>query len=164
MLEFRPYEHRYRESCVSVFDSNCPKYLHPDERADFEAWLDEVEGTYLVMAFRDQVIGCGGFVVDAQEAKLSLTWGLVHSDHHGRGCGQRLLVERLLSGFSGGTATWARLATTPQVEAFFGRVGFRRTDHIPNGWGPGMDRVELRLELEPELLSELKVLQRRTIG
>ena len=164
MPEFRRYNSSDREACLAIFDSNCPEFLHPKERADFQAWLDAPEGIYLVMVESGRVIGCGGFVIDAQERKLSLCWGLLHADWHGRRLGELLLLERLTRGVDSGGATWSRLATTPKVEPFFVRVGYRRVEHTPDGWGPGMDSVELRLELGPEVVEEFKERRRRFKG
>lgn len=44
---------------------------------------------------------------------------------------------------------WAvRLQTIPATEGFFHRVGFETRSVEPDGFGPGMDRVAMRMELD----------------
>jgi len=156
MPTLRDYTTRDRAACLAIFDSNCPGFMHPDERREFEAWLAEPEGSYFVLVEHGDVVGCGGFAIEAEEPRLTLTWGLVHADHHGRRWGALLLLERLLRGFDAGGATHSQLGTTPAVEPFFARVGFRRIGHIPDGWAPGMERIDMRLELDTQTVADLR--------
>lgn len=156
MLRFRPFEPTDRNACLEIFDSNSPLYLHPGERGVFEAWLEAPEGTYLVLTQESEVIGCGGYALETETQLLSLTWGLLHADQHGRHLGELMLLERLLRGVADTAASVSRLATTPQVESFFARVGYRRTDLIANGWGPSLDKVEMRLDFDPAILADLR--------
>ncbi len=156
MLRFRPFEPNDRDACLAIFDSNSPGYLHPDERGLFETWLKAPEGTYLVLEDGDEVIGCGGYVLETETRLLSLTWGLLRADHQGRHLGALLLLERLLRGIDHTEADGSRLATTPRVESFFARVGYRRTDFIADGWGPSLDKVEMRLDFDPAILANLR--------
>lgn len=156
MLAFRTYTASDRAACLCIFDSNCPDFMHPDERAEFEGWLAHHEGTYLVLEDEGAVMGCGGFVVEQDEPRLTLTWGLVHRAQHGRRRGELLLLERLVRGAEAGGATHSQLGTAPLTEAFFERVGFRRTGLAPDGWAPGLDRVDMRLELDEATVSDLR--------
>ena len=40
------------------------------------------------------------------------------------------------------------LATSPSAAGFFEKNGFKRTSVLPGGFGPGLDRVELRMKLQ----------------
>lgn len=45
--------------------------------------------------------------------------------------------------------THIRLDTLPSTAPFFERFGFEAVSVEPNGYGPGMDRVEMRRTLRP---------------
>ena len=156
MASLHPYSPVDREACLAIFDSNCPEFMHPDERSEFEDWLSNLDGTYLVLEVDGEIVGCGGFAVEAEEQRLTLTWGLVHGDHHGRHLGALLLLERLIRGLDAGGATHSQLGTAPLTEAFFARVGFESIARTPDGWAPGLDRVDMRLEFTPEAASQLR--------
>jgi len=38
-INFRPYSSNDRESCLSIFDANCPKYFATNERSDYAQFL-----------------------------------------------------------------------------------------------------------------------------
>lgn len=50
----------------------------------------------------------------------------------------------------------SRLATSPQVDPFFAIVGYGRTDYIDDGWGPGLDKVEMHLGFKPGMIAGLR--------
>lgn len=156
MLRVRPYRPADRDACLAIFDSDCPRFLHPEERPGFAAWLDSLQGTYLVIEEDGGVIGCGGYALEEDGVTLTLTWGLLHADHHGRRLGDLLLLERLARALDECDATHSKLGTTELIEPFFERVGYRRVSKTPDGWGPGLDRVDLRLEFTPETAADLR--------
>lgn len=43
-LTFRPYTQADRDSCIGLFDANCPEYFAANERADYEAFLGGQSG------------------------------------------------------------------------------------------------------------------------
>ena len=154
MARFRHYSTSDRSACLAVFDSNCPRFLHPSERPGFGEWLHRVTGTFLVLEADEQVIACGGYVQGAGD--VALTWGLLHAGQHGRQLGELLLVERLCRAIDEAEVQSSRLATTPRVAPFFARVGYRHVADERDGWGPGMDRVEMRLDFTVEVVSDLR--------
>lgn len=156
MLRVRTFEPADRDGCLAIFDSNCPRFLHTEERPGFAEWLAAPQGTYLVIEEDGAVIGCGGFALEDDQVTLTLTWGLLHAAHHGRRLGELLLLERLVRSLDTCDATHSKLGTTRMIEPFFGRVGYRRVSETPDGWGPGLDRVDLRLEFTPEVTADLR--------
>jgi GNAT superfamily N-acetyltransferase len=128
--------------------SNTPQFFAEDEFADFEHFLAEVPGTYLV-ALDDggRVLACGGYDVDADAVVAVLTWGMVRRDLHRDGIGSRLLRERLRRAAADPRARGVRLDTSQHSRPFFERFGFRVTGHTPDGYAPGLDRYDMTLEL-----------------
>ena len=88
----RPLEGGDREACLGIFDSNVPDAFRPEERGEFERFLDEPPGPVL------------------------------------------------------------RLETIPDTVGFFRHLGFEVVREEPDGYGPGLPRVELRRPLRHEEL------------
>jgi N-acetylglutamate synthase-like GNAT family acetyltransferase len=84
--------------------------------------------------------------MDAEEV-AALTWGMVRRDLHRQGIGRDLLHYRLKAIRADGRAKVVRLRTVPLVQEFFARQGFDVVDVVPNGYGPGLDRVTMALQL-----------------
>jgi ribosomal protein S18 acetylase RimI-like enzyme len=131
--DFRPTD---APACLALFDSNTPDYYHPNERAFFAAFI--ASGHYLperlhklgapaghlyVVTRGDDCVACGGWYLDGDLANLS--FGTVHRAHHRRGIGAFLLGARLNAIRDDGRATAVRVRTTPSVQGFFERAGFR---------------------------------------
>jgi N-acetylglutamate synthase-like GNAT family acetyltransferase len=149
-LEIRDFETRDCEACLNLFDSNTPQFFAPHERAEFEMYLDDLEergpnAEYLVLEADEKIVACGGYYVS--EGTAGLTWGLVGRDRHGEGFGTNLLRERLHRIARVPNAHEVVLDTTRQSKGFFERFGFEVTKITPDGYGAGLDRVDMRLEL-----------------
>lgn len=161
-LLLRPYALGDREGCLEVFDSNVGEYLHAEERPDFDGWLSAPKGVFLSLERDGQVIGCGGHATDLipasdrSEPELRMTWGLLHRQEHGRGLGDWLFLARLVHGAKTTGVARASLGTTPRVAPFFERFGFRRIAYRPDGWGPGLHRLDLILGLQSEVIESLE--------
>jgi RimJ/RimL family protein N-acetyltransferase len=151
-MTFRPYTPADREACLAIFDSNCPTFVAPVERADFEAYLAAPRGRYSVLCDgTGAVLGCGGVHFDRDGRHAHLTWGLIHGAHHRKGLGRAITLERL---------RW--IAETPGVErvmmdtsqhtaGFYEKLGFRQTRVIEDGYAPGLHRHELELAVDDTL-------------
>lgn len=149
----RPYEPGDRSACLELFDSNVPEFFQAWERPAFEAFLDALPGSYLVVAEGTEVVACGG-VAHEGGGVASICWTVVRRDRHGEGIGRHLLcachaVARRLSGLER-----LRLETIPQVAPFFRKLGYHVASVEPDGYGPGMDRVNMETGLTPVNLEE----------
>src|SRR6185503_4670446 len=108
--------------------------------------LDSLPGPYFIIEDKGTVIGCGGWALDSEDV-AALTWGMVRRDYHQRGIGRELLRYRIQAIRDDGRAKVLRLRTIPRVQGFFAREGFNVVDIVPDGYGPGMDRVTMELLL-----------------
>jgi ribosomal protein S18 acetylase RimI-like enzyme len=143
----RLYEAADREACLGVFDSNVPKYFTKDERDQFATFLDELPGPYLVLTDSDGVVGCGGYAVRADSGEADLCWGMVRRDAHGLGLG-RLLTERRIDLAVGDPAVRAvTLNTSQHTRGFYEKLGFEVLSIQRDGYGPGLDRCDMRREV-----------------
>jgi ribosomal protein S18 acetylase RimI-like enzyme len=146
----RAYRSTDRAACMAVFDSNVPVYFLAEERALFTDFLDALPGPYLVMENSDGgIVACGGWALDEGGARADLCWGMVHASVQGRGWGRRLTRLRIEGARHEPGIREIALSTTQRTEGFYLRFGFRTRRTVPDGYGPGLDRCEMRLAFDP---------------
>lgn len=143
---FRPYEKADREACMALFESNCPKYFAPEERADYEDFLDTLNCDYSVLTIGEELVGCGGIHVDAETGQGNLCWGMVDQSRHKSGLGKALLEFRLAAIKANPAATHVHIDTSQLSGPFFAKYGFKETHKTKDGYGAGIDHVEMILE------------------
>ena len=152
-LTLHPYQASDRAACLRVFDSNVPAFFLASERADYTQDLGEFESgawggaaVYLVLEVGSEIVGCGGAYVE-EDGRAGLAWGMVDRRQHRRGLGSLLLRARLewLRAQPEAREVW--LDTSRHSAPFFERFGFQVARTAPDGYGPGHDRLDLRLDL-----------------
>ena len=140
----RTFSSADKEACLAVFDSNRPTFFSAGERPLFSAFLDRLPGPYLVLEnAAGQVVACGGYAVDAEEASASFCWGMVARSLHGQGLGRRLSLARLEGIREDPRVKRVRLDTSQHTTGFYERLGFTVTDIQRDGYQPGMHRCEM---------------------
>lgn len=143
----RPYEPTDRDACLRLFDSNAPRFFDPSEKADFESFLDELDWPYQVIERDGRIVACGGHAVEPDGRTASLCWGMVDGTLHGRGVGTALTAARIAAARATPGVEVLRLDTGPQTKGFYERFGFEVTGMQADGYAPGYDRYDMRLEL-----------------
>jgi len=145
-LNIRAYSGDDRDACLSILAGNTPEFFVANDRDDVARFLDNLPGPYFVAEEQGVIVACGGWAMD-EEQTAALTWGMVRRDLHRQGIGSRLLRYRIEAIRQDGRARIVRLRTVQLVQGFFAAEGFQVVDVIPNGYGPGFDRVTMRLQL-----------------
>ncbi len=147
MDALRPYAPADRAACLAVFDACTPRFFAPGERPLFETWLDAPPKgvAYRVIERDGRVVAGGGWM--RRGATATLCWAMVEPGLHCQGLGGRLVRARLetLRGTPG--VRRVRLGTSFQTRGFYERFGFRVAGVTPDGYGPGLDRVDMTLRL-----------------
>ncbi|MFW6200941.1 MAG: GNAT family N-acetyltransferase [Gemmatimonadota bacterium] len=147
-MHARDYAPADRAACVAVFESNVPEFFVPAEREEFEAFLDDLPGPYLVLEdATGRVVACGGYAVGSGTATADLCWGMVLHELQGTGLGRRLTEARLARIRREGVARAVALRTSQQTRGFYERLGFVTERVAPDGVAPGLDLCEMRLAL-----------------
>jgi ribosomal protein S18 acetylase RimI-like enzyme len=145
----RDFSTQDADSCLSVFDSNIPKFFVPAEREEFREFLAALPGPYLVIEAEARIVACGGWAGSGCE-EAALCWGMVEGSLHRQGIG-RLLTEARLKGIrQSGTISRVLLNTSQHTTAFYERFGFVVVSVVPDGYAPGLDRCEMALDLGPD--------------
>ena len=144
----RPYEVTDRAECLRVFDSNAPWYFLPEERIPFERFLDRLPGPYFVVVDEDDLIACGGHATGRVSGEADICWTMVRRDQHGHGVGNFLLTTCVCDILAIEDIQTVRLETSQHTFPFFQRWGFVVVERVPNGFGPGLDKIEMRIVLD----------------
>src|SRR5688500_133554 len=103
----REYKTDDKDSCIQIFNSNCPKFFDKSELELFDKWLDhqvsenaiyqspaysnsEKDAYYVIELPGSGIIGCGGFYIVKDQNEARLAWGMIHSKFHRQGFGTAL--------------------------------------------------------------------------
>ncbi|WP_420595545.1 GNAT family N-acetyltransferase [Deinococcus sp.] len=142
---FRPYAPADRPVCLTLFDSNLPRYFAEHERTDFAAFLNKVEAEsepYFVIERDASVVACGGVGYEEFPTLAYLSWGMVRGELHGTGLGTQLTQFRLdWLRLHWPAATHTKIETSQHTEGFYARFGFEVVEREQDGFGPGLDKV-----------------------
>lgn len=141
-FEVRDYAVTDKADCLTLFDSNVPRYFDVSERVMFEDFLDNPDGAYFVIKREHQVCGCGGYARE-DRGQARYTWGMVDNRLHGQGLGRLLAEYRLDRIIASGEFREVELFTTPAVAPFFKKFGFEAENIEKGGFAPGMDKVQM---------------------
>lgn len=136
------------DAVLAVFDSNTPEFFTAPERTAFEIFLGSLPGPYYVVEDHHRaVVACGGYALVPEEARADLCWGMVKRAHHRRGLG-RLLTSYRVERISGDSRIQRVIMNTSQhTREFYERLGFSVERVTPDGFGPGLDRCDMVLDL-----------------
>ena len=144
-MDLRPYRPADRDACLAVFDSNTPGFFEAHERAGFAEFLLCPNHRYFVMQHDGAIVGCGGYCVWAEQARLE--WGMVRREWHRQGLGRFLLLFRLREITKTGGVQMVGVGTSQHAAPFFVRQGFKVVSVEKDGYAAGLDRVELTMKL-----------------
>ncbi|WP_440984587.1 GNAT family N-acetyltransferase [Xanthomonas sontii] len=149
MNTIRPYVMQDRAACLALFDSNVPQFFDRSERAGFDRFLQHDTGTwhYLVVARAGVVVACGGHALRLDGRVASFGWGMVDRRLHRHGLGRALTEARLDACRSAGVAR-IELDTSQHTQGFYARFGFGVERVVVDGYGPGLDRWDMALDLD----------------
>lgn len=149
-MRLRPYTPEDRATCLELFASNLPDLFGPGELAIFTAHIDAPTGPYFVLEdARGVAVACGGYTVTGPE-RAFLNWGVIGRPWHRLGHGRLLLYARLGRLIAGSPAV---LCVDTHINHFFvtfyESAGFVVDRVIEDGYGPGLNRYDIHLDLTP---------------
>lgn len=124
---------------------NVPRFFAPHELEEFRRWLAGTPSRYLVVEREQEVVACGGYAVEGERA--GLVWGMVARGLHRQGIGSLLLRARLDAIAREPGVRAVVLDTSQLSRPFYERHGFAVVAETPDGYAPGLHRIDMRLEL-----------------
>src|SRR5688572_13780511 len=142
-ITFRPYSSTDREICLGLFDANCPEFFAPNERADYRGFLDPSPDWYRLSVVAGHLVGAFGL----DPAQSALRWIMIHPDAQGRGIGSAIMEYVVDSARKGGMSSIS-IAASQKSAPFFEKLGAVETSIHENGWGPGLDRIDMTLSID----------------
>jgi len=131
--------------CLALFDANCPEFFDPGERADYVEFLDARPAGYQVCVVGAALVGAFG-VCERSEGGLALRWILISPAAQGQGVGRAMMVQALEI-CRARRAVALHISASQKSAPFFARFGARAIRTLPQGWGPGLDRIEMLLDI-----------------
>lgn len=144
-VTFRPYRDADYKTCIDIFDANCPEFFAPNERQEYGAFLRGLNEGYEVCEQDGCVVGAFG-LHGCSETATGLNWILLDPSVQGVGIGTRIMDRAIDLGRKSGVDLM-RISASHKSAPFFERFGAKAVSVTPNGWGPGMHRVEMELQL-----------------
>lgn len=144
-LLFQPYSVAHKEDCLRIFDANCPRFFAPNERSDYMQFLEASPDGYEVCLLDGKLVGAFG-LIDDRERRSALNWILLDPRSQGLGVGSAIMKRVDDLGRAAGLAL-IHIAASQKSAPFFAKFGALSTAVIDNGWGPGLDRVDMELHL-----------------
>ncbi len=142
-VRFRPLAPGDQADCLRLFDGNCPGYFDPGERVGYLDYLRQPTGPYEVGVLEASLVAAYGLEPTAPGV-LTIRWVVVAPEMQGRGVG-RQLMERAIEQVLGEGCRRLRMAASHRSAPFFAHFGAMELARIPDGWGPGMHRVDMEL-------------------
>jgi GNAT superfamily N-acetyltransferase len=146
-MSLRSFQSGDREACLEVFDSNREPAWPPSLRSEFAACLDYFPESVLVFEHERKAAGCAAFQ-RGSDGHGFIPWLLVRRDLRGNGLGRFLLFAALKKLSAEHDPELVEARCPAAAVGFFERQGFRVARVIPDGWGPGLDRVQLTRKLK----------------
>ncbi|MBK8171535.1 MAG: GNAT family N-acetyltransferase [Sandaracinaceae bacterium] len=151
-MQIRPFQKADLAACLAVFDSNVPLYFTQDERLLFEEFLASLPGPYTIVEDAGEVVACGGFARSNSNSNIvNLCWGMVHRDKHVKGYGTAMLKGRLAEITQNPEIEFVDINTSQHTAPFFESNGFATLYVTKDGYGPGLDRYDMRLTVRPKI-------------
>ncbi len=142
-ISFKSLSLTHRHSCLALFDANCPEFFAPNERSDYETFLNAVPAGYEVCLVGDEIVGAFG-LIGSDPGCANLNWILLDPKSQGRGIGSAIMKRVVESARAAGIAV-IRIAASHKSAPFFARFGAVAVRSTPDGWGPGMHRIDMEL-------------------
>lgn len=134
-----------KAACLELFDANCPEYFAPNERKDYENFLAANPENYELCFVARPLVGAFGLMHDGAGDR-NLRWVLLEPSSQGLGIGA-MIMERVILNASESGARVVNIAASHKSAPFFAKFGSTKVTVTANGWGPGLDRVDMVLKL-----------------
>lgn len=146
-MEILPFKSEFKTDCITVFNSNIPKYFAVHELEEFTTWLDTGQtDTYYVVKSNEQIVGCGGIYLDPENNKAGFAWGMIHQDFHNKGFG-KAFSEFRINKIKELSDLPIFLVTAQHTYEFYRKLGFEVISYEKDGFFKGCDKYDMKYTL-----------------
>lgn len=146
-MQLTRYSDKYKTECFELFLSNTPKFFADWEYEQFEKYLENYATTemFYVLLNNGKIVGCGGY--EESDDAIELIWCMIHSSLHKKQYGSILLSLRLEEIKKQFASAVVNIETTQVAEGFFKKHGFQVVNCTQDGFGKGLDKVDMQLNI-----------------
>ncbi len=144
-MTFRAYTASDRDTCLRLFDALVPEYFAPNERADYEQFLAGVPQTYRLAIRGNDILAAFGFVIDGTRGRIQ--WIMTANTARGTGIGGGMMSYVLDAARDAGVRC-IDIAASQKSASFFAHYGATQKKVTIEGWGLGLDRIDMELALD----------------
>ncbi|WP_045453922.1 GNAT family N-acetyltransferase [Vibrio campbellii] len=144
-ISFRSFLPSDKEDCLRIFDENCPEYFATNEREDYAEFLDSEPQGYEVCLLNGELVGAYGLSGNTL-ASHSLNWILISPKAQGMKIGHEFM-SRAIDRAKRLNVPQIKIAASHLSAPFFAKYGAVELNHIPDGWGKDMHRIDMELNL-----------------
>lgn len=145
-IDFKPYQSEDFSACMALFDDNCPSHFAPNEKADYQAYLEQLPEDYYIAYQGKKPLAAFGFLLNHTSKRGQITWIMVAKSTQGTGIGRQMMDKSRQLGLAADMEI-VDIAASHLSAPFFARFGAKALNHIADGWGPGMHRIDMELVL-----------------
>lgn len=136
-MKLIPFQNKHIDEVSEIFESNIPYYFHESEKAEFLNFLNCPDILYFVLKDATKIIGAGG-IGENKDGTVSLCWGMIHKEKHGKGFGTFLVRERINLCEKYFPNQTIITYTSQLTEEFFRKFGFKTIEAIEDYWVKGI--------------------------
>jgi len=144
-VQFIDFDPAYQMACLTLFDLNCPKYFACNERDDYDKYLSSMPVGYELLQLDKKIIGGVG-LCKLEPGIAEIHWILLEPESHGIGLG-KMMMDRVVNKARSLEVSTVQIAASHLSGPFFAKFGAVVIHKIENGWGVGMHREDMVLEL-----------------
>lgn len=144
-IVFRKYKARDKDACLSLFNENCPEFFAPNEKADYDEFLDQNYPGYYMVYADDILAGVFG-IMDLGEDKFCISWIMLSRAAQGKGAGTAMM-KKALADAKKQKAKIITISTSHLAYKFFEKFGAEIIEEIEHGWGPNMHKINMIIKL-----------------
>ncbi len=141
-----PYQLKYIEQCLALFDCNCPTYFAFNERDDYRQFLQTRPPHYHLYFQDDSLVAAYGLMIDCHAQCSRIQWIMVRADMAGSGVG-RMMMNTAVDVSICNQLTRIEIAASQHSAPFFERFSAKQIDYVENGWGPDMHKIDMVISL-----------------
>lgn len=141
-INFIRYTEIYLGDCMAMFDSNCPKFFANKERQYYQSFLESGPQDYFLGIRAGILVSAFGASTVANRARIS--WIMVSPESSGLGIGEQMMQRAKAMSLEQGLQV-IDIAASHLSAPFFAKFGAQILSETPDGWGPGMHRIDMEL-------------------
>lgn len=144
-IKIRAYTSDDKKLLIALLEQNTPSFFAEEEINDFVEYLNSHIDHYFVIEYKSNIVGCGGYNLFEDHAKIS--WDIINPQYQGKGLGKLLLAYRIQQLKESQSIEQIFVRTSQYVYPFYESNGFVLEEIKANYWAEGYDLYKLTMRL-----------------